>query len=310
MTLMKDYFTYLPRPREPSAWGVTVTGSGLTHIPPGGAYPPERFRHPSDHMFTWEAGRVLDMWQALLIHEGEGWFESRPTGLRRCRAGTVFILFPGVWHRYRPDPKTGWTDSYIEWTGATPDGLRERGLLQPKQAVFGFGPQPELTGLFERMHEIAQDRPTGYAGLLSTLALQIMATLLSLSETASGAPRRIQTLVRRAQSLLAERYDRPPRMSALARELGVGYSYFRRAFRKQTGISPKQYAAQLRFRRAQSMLRATSLTIKEIAEALGYNSAYHFSAEFKRMIGTPPSLWRARPADGLRTRPTPGCASR
>jgi len=294
MTLMKDYFAYLPRPREPSVWGMTVTGAGLTHIPPGGAYPPGHFRHPSDHMFTWEEGRVLDAWQMLMIHEGRGWFESRPTGLRRCGAGTVFLLFPGVWHRYRPDPKTGWTDSYIEWSGVVPDRLRERGVLHPRRAVVHLGPQPELTGLVERVHEIAQDRPAGHSGLLSALSLHILATLLSLSQRSSGPPRRIDDVIRRAQSLLAERYDRPQRMSALARELGIGYSYFRRAFRGQTGVSPKQYAAQLRLRRAQSMLRTTSLTLKEIAAELGYHSPYHLSAEFKRHTGVPPSRWRQR----------------
>ena len=102
---MRNYFTYLPRPEKPPVWGIAVTGAGFTRIPPGGAYPPTEFHHPSDHMFTWEKGRVLDMWQIILIHRGSGWFESHPTGRRRCRAGTVFILFPGVWHRYKPDTK-------------------------------------------------------------------------------------------------------------------------------------------------------------------------------------------------------------
>jgi AraC-like DNA-binding protein len=291
---MQDYFSYLPRPEGPLVWGVAVTGAGFTRIPPGGDYPPKHFHHPSDHMFTWDQGRVLETWQVLLIHKGSGWFESKPTGRQRCHAGTVFILFPGVWHRYKPDPKVGWTDSYIELTGPVPDQLRERGMLRPKRAVFHFDVQPELTECFERVHLLAQNRPVGYAAQLAAASMQILASIVSLAQIARGAPQRGHDIVRRAQALLAERYDRPLRLSQLARELGVGYSYFRRLFRLHAGLSPKRYVAQLRFRRVQTLLRTTPLTIKEIAERMGYHSPYHLSAEFKRQTRLSPTRWRQR----------------
>jgi AraC-like DNA-binding protein len=291
---MRDYFTYLPRPSGTPVWGVAVTGAGFARIPPGGAYPPKEFLHPSDHMFTWDKGRVLDIWQMILIHHGTGWFESRPTGRRRCRAGTVFILFPGVWHRYKPDPKTGWTDSYIEFSGPVSEQLRAQGALQPKRAVFQLGEQPELTELFERIHVLAQNRPVGHTALLATSTLQILSLILSLSQTAAGAPQRVHDIVHRAQTLLMERCDEPIQVHRLARELGIGYSYFRRTFRQHTGLSPKKYAAQLRLRRVQSLLRTTPLTIKEIAEQMGYHSPYHLSAEFKKQTGLSPIRWRHR----------------
>lgn len=275
-------------------WGAAVTGAGFTRIPAGGAYPPRHFHHPSDHMFTWDKGRVLETWQVLLIHKGSGWFESQPTGRQRCHAGTVFILFPGVWHRYKPDPKIGWTDSYVELVGPVPDQLREQGVLRPKRAVFHLGAQPELTELFERIHVLAQNRPVSYASQLATSSLQILSLILGLSQTVKGAPRRAHEVVRRAQAFLAERYDEPSRIRHLARELGVGYSYFRRLFRLHTGLSPKQYVNQLRLRRAQSLLRTTPLTVKEVADRLSYHSPYHFSAEFKRHTGMSPTLWRQR----------------
>lgn len=291
---MQDYFTYLPLPDGRPLWGVAITGAGFTRIAPGGAYPPKQFHHPSDHMFTWDKGRVLETWQLLLIHKGSGWFESKPTGRQRCHAGTVFILFPGVWHRYKPDPKIGWTDSYIELVGPVPDQLREAGLLRPRRAVFHLGAQPELTECFERVHLLARNQPAGYASQLATSSLQILSLILSLAQTAQGAPRRDHEVVRRAQALLAERYDQPFRISQLARELGIGYSYFRRIFRLHTGLSPKKYVAQLRFRRVQTMLRTTPLTIKEIADRLNYHSPYHLSAEFKRHTGQSPTRWRQR----------------
>jgi DNA-binding CsgD family transcriptional regulator len=55
----------------------------------------------------------------------------------------------------------------------------------------------------------------------------------------------------------------------LAKEFGVGYSYFRREFKKQTGFSLKQYQIELRLRRVKDLLQREALSIKEIAEQLG-----------------------------------------
>ena len=291
---MRDYFIYLPKPDEPPLWGAAVTAAGFTRIPPGTEYPPRAARHPPDHMFTWDRGRVLETWQLILIHDGAGWFESRPTGRRRIRAGTVFLLFPGVWHRYKPDPKTGWVESWIELEGPVPDQLRRKGLLHPRRAVLPLGPQPELTEALDRCHVLAQNRPVGYSAQLGASSLQILSLVLSLAQTAAGAPRRIHEVVRRAQTLLAERCDQALQVRQVARELGVAYSHFRRAFRAHTGLSPKQYANQLRLRRVQALLRTTPLTIKEIAERMGYHSPYHLSAEFKKQTGSSPARWRTR----------------
>jgi AraC-like ligand binding domain len=32
-------------------------------------------------------------------------------------AGQVIFLFPGVWHRYRPDEKTGWDEHWVGFDG-------------------------------------------------------------------------------------------------------------------------------------------------------------------------------------------------
>ncbi len=292
---MRDYFTYLPLADEPPVWGVAVTAAGFSRIPSGTDYPPPE-AHPPDHMFTWDHGRVLETWQAIWITVGSGLFESRPTGRRRVRDGTMILLFPGVWHRYTPDPKTGWVESWIEFEGPVPDNLRKHGALRPQRSILHLGSQPELTELLDRCHLLAQNRPVGFSGQLAASTLQLLAQVLTLSQTSQGAPRRMHDVMRRAQGLLMERCDQPIRMRDLAQELGVGYSHFRRMFQLHTGLSPKQYVTSMRLRRVRALLRNSTLTIKEIAERMGYHSPYHLSAEFKKHTGQSPIRWRYRRA--------------
>ncbi len=61
---------------------------------------------------------------------------------------------------------------------------------------------------------------------------------------------RIERVVQEALNLLASNLDQPLSPEAIARDLHVGYSYFRRAFKAQTGFSPKRYRLEVRLRRS------------------------------------------------------------
>ena len=43
----------------------------------------------------------------MLLTKGGGIFESRETGPLAVGVGSIVLLFPGVWHHYRPNKKTG-----------------------------------------------------------------------------------------------------------------------------------------------------------------------------------------------------------
>ncbi len=97
-----------------------------------------------------------------------------------------------------------------------------------------------------------------------------------------------------SQALLAGDLKEEVSLEEIARKLGVGYSYFRRKFKSQTGLSPKQYRIEMRHHRVKNLLLNSSLTLKEISEDLGYSSPFHLSQEFSRIAGLSPQQWRQR----------------
>ena len=72
----------------------------------------------------------------------------------------------------------------------------------------------------------------------------------------------------------------------------VSASYLRREFKKFTGSSPAQYHNALRVDRVKYLLRNTTLSIKEIAENLSFDSPFHLSLNFKKKTGQSPKQWR------------------
>ncbi|SCB58842.1 AraC-type DNA-binding protein [Rhizobium aethiopicum] len=287
--MTQNYFLYLPDNRLCSAWGCTAVSTGHTKILPHSVYPP--MRHPDDHHFDWKRGRILQAYQVILIAEGRGLFEFGRRGkTQRVEAGSIVLLFPGVWHRFAPDPELGWTENWIECRSTAFDFARTAGLIDPTRSVLPS--TPEVGAVFERIHGLAVDDGLANQPLLSTLGLQLLALLSQQKELTSAAP--ADRLVERARMLLMERCTQRISVEDVAGELGVSYSYFRRVFRDKTGVSPKQHLVSLRIRRAQDIFANTDKPIKEVAGLLGFSSAFHLSSQFQHLVGCSPSEYKRR----------------
>ncbi len=285
--MTQNYFLYLPDNRLCSAWGCTAVSAGHTKILPHSVYPP--IRHPDDHHFNWKRGRILQAYQVILIAEGHGLFEFGRRGRTQpVAAGSIVLLFPGVWHRFAPDPALGWTENWIECRSTAFDFARTAGLISPTRSVLPS--TPDIGATFEKIHSLAVEDGLANQPLLSTLGLQLLALLSQQRELTAAAP--ADRLVETARMLLMERCTQRISVEDVARELGVSYSYFRRIFREKTGVSPKQHLVSLRIRRAQDIFANTDKSVKEVAGLLGFSSAFHLSSQFQQMLGCSPSEYK------------------
>lgn len=289
---MRNYFDYFPVAPKLQPWGLHSTSFGSVRVAPGTPYPPAR--HPAGHELAWERGRTLAEYQVLFIHQGAGEFESARTKTRTIAGGMAFILFPGVWHRYRPDPAVGWTESWIEVRGPYLDRLRRAGVIDPRRPVYATPPAVEIEQHYETAAALARIKPPGFTVRLGLLAAEILALLRWSPRSRRATPRRIDELISESQALLAGDLEEKQSLEQIARKLGLGYSYFRRRFKAQTGLSPKQYRIEMRHHRAKNLLLNSGLTVKEISEQLGYSSPFHLSQEFSRIAGVSPQKWRKR----------------
>jgi AraC-like DNA-binding protein len=288
---MKDYFVYLPQQPANSIWGCVATSAGFTNVPPHKSYPPPQ--HPLDHYFNWSEGRVLQSYQIILISAGTGVFEcAAQAGIQKVEPGTILILFPGIWHSYQPTPETGWVEHWIECQGPAFDEAARTGLIQPRQSLLKAGVACDLSDCFERCHSLARTDAMANQDLLSTLGLHLLALLGHLRRGERGFTKAIDDVVQRAHTLIALRCQEPLNLPALATELGVGYSSFRHSFMARVGVSPREHYLITRTQKAQDLLINTGKSIKEIAEILGFDSASHFSKQFKKRVGTSPIQWR------------------
>lgn len=79
----------------------------------------------------------------------------------------------------------------------------------------------------------------------------------------------------------------------LAAIAGLSRMYFASQFRVATGLRPHEFLLRRRIRSAEKLMAETSMTIVEIALAVGFQTQAHFTTVFKRFAGSTPHRWRA-----------------
>jgi AraC-like DNA-binding protein len=283
------YFRYFATAPEAKHWGLALTAAGQTRIPAGSPYPLNS--HPADHALAWERGRVLEALQIVFISAGRGWFESQATGNRAVGPAMAFLILPKTWHRYRPDPATGWTESWIEVQGATVENLIRARVFTANAALQVIDPLAGLEEALDAVHVRARVAGPGFSPESAAAALAVLAAWEKAGRI-QPARSRISSAILQAERLLADKISEPVNVEAVARRLGIGYSHFRRAFKVHTGFAPWQYVLNLRVSQARRILSSTDDTLDAVATQLGFSSAFHLSGAFKRAYGIAPEHWR------------------
>lgn len=108
---------------------------------------------------------------------------------------------------------------------------------------------------------------------------------LRLHESASTAGRIV--------SFLDENFTDPTlSVTMLADSLGLSPSYISRIFKKETGQSVPDYIHSRRLEKARELLADTALSIGEVAEQVGYSTAWTMNRVFKRAVQMTPGAYR------------------
>lgn len=98
-------------------------------------------------------------------------------------------------------------------------------------------------------------------------------------------------LVQRVAAVLATAEEDAPRLSALATEVGSSPAQVRRAFRKATGLSPKEFQQAFRLMRFKQMLRDGN-SVTAALYACGFGSSSRLYEKANVHLGMTPAAYR------------------
>jgi AraC-like DNA-binding protein len=288
---LSPFSKYLTTSDQDKRWQIYCVDTGCTEIKPGVVYPPRPETHPPQYSSHWEWGRVLHEFQLIYITKGKGVFKTIDRTPRSIEAGTVFMLFPEVWHWFSPTLKTGWDEYWVGFDGSYPYALVEEGFYTPKEPVFTVGLHDSLLKHFLNIIDLVHREPPGYQLQAGAAVVQILADILAIMRQ-NRQSSEAEQIVQKAKFIFEENKYAAIEMESIAQSLGLDYPQFRRIFKDYTGLPPYQYFLQIKINKAKSLLREQHFTVKEVAHMLSFENQYYFSRLFKRKTGITPSRWQ------------------
>ena len=274
---MNNFNKYWLIPQQNNQF-LQILNCGYNSFKQANDYPQQT--HPQEYLFSWEKGRRLQEYQLVFIARGGGVFETETTKLTTINGGTLLILYPNKWHRYKPNRETGW-DEY--WIGI--QGNYTKAVLENIEAFgheyYSFDSSADLHDLFIKLTNLAYQDWQNSTPLMEGITANIMGVIQYKLVNEKGDIINATSAISRAILYMQDHIREIMDMQKVAKEVNMGYSSFRKKFNEITGFSPAQYLIELRLTKARKLLKETNLSAKEIAFMTGFESEQYFNRLFK-----------------------------
>ena len=230
-----------------------------------------------------------------IIQEGEGHFNVDE---KTYTAGKnkIFTFFPGQYISYHDFPETPWNYIWFNFGGNNVDralaaaGITKQNPLIDISKNIKF--KSTLSNITEKIINDTYKHLFPIAAAWNLLSLVADPALETSSET--------QHLYEAGKILIDSQLDNNLTVDELADRLEVNRSTLFRAFKKQSGISPKEFIDHKRFEQAKELLIRSEMPIKQIANACGFVEHHYFSNAFRKRFGITPGEYRVRQEPSMR----------
>lgn len=291
MKQFRQYFTFASN-NTADTLGINVLNLGHNIHPVNKPYPD--IQHPDSYYFEWEKGRSLKEYQIIYISKGEGYFESNGLPPQLIESGTIILLYPGIWHRFRPKEETGWEEYWVGFSGAYAKYLLEQECFNPQNPIIKVGFNTEFLETFSRFIALAEVQEASYLKLSSFLLIQLLGIVYTSVLLSNQKKSRKEEIIDQIRNEIHQKWNNHIDFEQLAQSNNLGYVWFRKTFKEVLGTSPNQYHLLLKLRKAEQIIQDSNLTLSEVAYQCGFESEFYFSRIFKKKMNYNPSEIRKK----------------
>jgi len=160
-------------------------------------------------------------------------------------------------------------------------GLGDYDVVQPRNPGY-------VVSCFRQVYGLMQKKEEGFTMHISAL---VYAILLHL---ASSIRPEFPLELRRAISFIRANLQKCITLEEICGNAHCSKRSCNRLFRQFLQMSPMQYVIDQRITWAQTLLLDTVLSVKKIAQTVGYEDQLYFSSQFKERVGMPPKKYREK----------------
>ena len=155
------------------------------------------------------------------------------------------------------------------------------------------GPGDWSRAVFANLDRLPQSEQTRWCVWKSAELLYLFSAPEEPAEDVSLAmDREAARRIAGIRQYMEEHLDEPLTISALSRRACLSATAFKSGFRRLYSLPVHTWLRQRRMEKAAELLRGSSLSVLEVAMAVGYGSASQFTAAFRLQYGVTPAAYR------------------
>ena len=128
---------------------------------------------------------------------------------------------------------------------------------------------------------------------LSAITLSELLVLMAREQMEQKSSPAKERMARKLQDFILNHFRRNVTVQELAGVAGITPNYVTVLFKEVVGTTPIQYLHQTRMNSALHLLEDGQITVREVAEYLGYCDQSHFHRVFKKWMGVAPTRLRS-----------------
>ncbi|MFT5258225.1 MAG: AraC family transcriptional activator of pyochelin receptor [Polaribacter sp.] len=97
--------------------------------------------------------------------------------------------------------------------------------------------------------------------------------------------------IRKAKDIIISRMSEPPSLQELALEIGLNLKKLKEGFKQIYGDTVYSFLFDYKMEHARKLLESNQFNVNEVGSQVGYSTASHFIAAFKKKFGTTPKKY-------------------
>ncbi len=216
-------------------------------------------------------------------------------------AGNIFAIFPNQITYYESDQEDPWEYFWLGFEGLWADEIMSRIGFKKDQIIATRIAQPDVVfSMLEEMLGIVRTDTHLCDYLLKMMSCMYKLLQVLCEETQPALPVKKRDskgklgheYTRMIISIIETSFRENINVQEIANQMNVNRSYLTDLFKRDTGMSIRQYLTEYRLKRALIYLQENDRNIKNVAAECGFDDPLYFSRAFHKRFGMSPQQWR------------------
>lgn len=248
-------------------------------------YPMQYGEQQCDHGYSFGPA-VRNFYLIHYVYSGQGELHVNRKSYN-VRAGQFFLIYPKQTAYYKADDHEPWLYRWIEFDGSFAEKIMSAAGFSHDNHVI-----TDDNGVGNALNNIIDLGWSDFEVIMSHLWPFIAA--LTKGKLLKKDENTAETYVSYAKNYIRSNVHKRISVSEIAHFLNIDRSHLARIFKSICGISTQQFIISSKMDMASQALKKNSMTIKEVANSVGYDNQMEFSKLFKKHFHMTPTQWRER----------------